>query len=90
VVPLEVRNYRASPVITRSLVEPRTEWQRRIHAVLYHDDVPHSRKLPNLRNRERIAALELPAVAPEHLTVALELIGSIDIQIGPTDPALRD
>jgi transposase len=71
------------------LVHQRTEWQQRMHAVLYHHGVPHARKLLTLANRERVAALKLPAVATERLTIALEMIDAIDVQIGPVDVALR-
>ncbi len=67
------------------LVHQRTEWQQRMHAVLYHHGVPHARKLLTLANRERVAALKLPAVAREQLTIALEMIDAIDVQIGPVD-----
>jgi len=71
------------------LVHQRTEWQQRMHAVLYHHGVPHARKLLTLANRERVAALKLPAVAREQLTIALEMIDAIELQIGPVDLSLR-
>jgi len=60
-----------------------------MHSVLFHHGVPRSRKLLTLANRERIAALTLPAAAREQLTIALEMIDAIEIQIGPVDLALR-
>ena len=72
-----------------TLVHQRTEWQQRMHSVLFHHGVPRSRKLLTLANRERIAALTLPAAAREQLTIALEMIDAIEIQIGPVDLALR-
>jgi transposase len=60
-----------------------------MHAVLYHHGVPHARKLLTLANRERIAALKLPAAAREQLTIALEMIDAIELQVGPVDLALR-
>ena len=72
-----------------TLVDQRTEWQQRMHAVLYHHGVPHARKLLTLANRERIAALKLPDAAREQLTIAFEMIDAIDVQIGPVDLALR-
>jgi len=50
--------------------------------------VPHSRKLLTLANRGRIAS-EAPAAAREQLTIAIEMIDAIEIQIGPVDLALR-
>ena len=60
-----------------------------MHAVLYHHGVPHARKLLTLANRERVAALKLPAAAREQLTIALAMIDAIELQIGPVDLALR-
>ena len=60
-----------------------------MHSVLFHHGVPRSRKLLTLANRERIAALKLPAAAREQLTIALEMIDAIEVQIGPVDLALR-
>jgi transposase len=73
----------------RTLVHQRTEWQQRMHSVLYHHGVPRSRKLLTLAKRERIAALTLPAAAREQLTIALEMIDAIEVQSGPVDLALR-
>jgi transposase len=87
--PGHLLDLRAQVRCRHTLVHQRTEWQQRMHAVLYHHGVPHARKLLTLANRERIAALELPAAAREQLTIALEMIDAIDTQIGPVDLALR-
>ena len=50
---------------------------------------PAARKLLTLANRDRIAAVKLPAAAREQLTIALEMIDAIEVQIGPVDLALR-
>jgi hypothetical protein len=70
-------------------VEQRTEWQRRMHAVLYHHGCPQSRKLLTLEKRDWIAGLKLPAAAREQLTIASEMIDAIEIQLGPFDLSLR-
>ena len=67
----------------------RTEWQRRMHSVLYHHGCPNTRKLLTRANREWIAGLELPTAAREQLTIALEMIDAIDLQAGPLDVSLR-
>ena len=89
IAPAHLLDLRARVRCRHTLVEQRTEWQQRMHAVLYHHRVPHSRKLLTLANRERIAALKLPNAAREQLTIALEMIDAIDVQIGPVDLALR-
>jgi transposase len=89
IAPAHLLDLRARVRCRHTLVEQRTEWQQRMHAVLYHHGVPHARKLLTLANRERIAALKLPAAAREQLTIALEMIDAIELQVGPVDIALR-
>src|SRR5450631_3117057 len=60
-----------------------------MQAVLYHHGAPQSRGLLKLANRERVAALKLPAAAREQLTIALQLIDAIDLQLAPFDLSLR-
>ena len=89
IAPAHLLDLRARVRCRHTLVHQRTEWQQRMHAVLYHHGVPHARKLLTLANRERVAALKLPAVAREQLTIAIEMIDAIELQIGPVDLALR-
>jgi transposase len=89
IAPAHLLDLRARVRCRHTLVEQRTEWQRRMHAVLYHHGCPQSRKLLTLEHREWIAGLRLPAAAREQLTIALELIDAIEVQLGPIDLALR-
>ena len=89
IAPAHLLDLRARVRCRHTLVHQRTEWQQRMHAVLYHHGVPHARKLLTLANRERVAALKLPAAAREQLTIAIEMIDAIELQIGPVDLALR-
>ena len=89
IAPAHLLDLRARVRCRHTLVEQRTESQQRMHAVLYHHGVGHSRKLLTLAHRERIAALKLPNAAREQLTIALEMIDAIELQIGPVDLALR-
>ena len=89
IAPAHLLDLRARVRCRHTLVHQRTEWQQRMQAVLYHHGAPHARKLLTLANRERIAALKLPAAAREQLTIALEMIDAIELQIGPVDLALR-
>jgi transposase len=90
IAPAHLLDLRARVRCRHTLVEQRTEWQRRMHAVLYHHGCPQTRKLLTLENREWIAALKLPAAAREQLTIALEMIDALDIQLGPFDLSLRE
>ncbi|HEX3831277.1 MAG TPA: IS110 family transposase [Solirubrobacteraceae bacterium] len=89
IAPAHLLDLRARVRCRHTLVEQRTQWQRRMHAVLYHHGARQSRKLLALHNREWVAGLKLPAAAREQLTIALELIDAIDIQLGRVDVALR-
>ena len=89
IAPAHLLDLRARVRCRHTLVHQRTEWQQRMHAVLYHHGVPQRRELLTLENREWLAALKLPAAAREQLTIALEMIDAIELQLGPFDLALR-
>jgi transposase len=89
IAPAHLLDLRARVRSRHTLVHQRTEWQQRMQAVLFHHGAPHSRKLLTLANRERIAAMELPAAAHEQLTIALQMIDAIDVQLRPFDLSLR-
>ena len=89
IAPAHLLDLRARVRCRHTLVHQRTEWQQRMQAVLLHHGAPHSRKLLTLANRERIAALKLPAAAHEQLTIALEMIDAVDLQLSPFDLSLR-
>ena len=89
IAPAHLLDLRARVRARHTLGEQRTEWQRRMHAVLYHHGAPQTRKLLTLANRDWMAGLALPAAAREQLTIALEMIDAIEIQLGPLDLALR-
>ena len=88
--PAHLLDLRARVRCRHTLVHQRTEWQQRMQAVLFHHGAPHSRGLLKLENRERVAALKLPAAAREQLTIALQMIDAIDLQLGPFDLSLRE
>ena len=87
--PAHLLDLRARVRSRHTLVEQRTEWQRRMHSVIYHPGCPQTRKLLTLENRGWMAELELPAAAREQITVALEMIDAIELQITPIDLDLR-
>ncbi len=89
IAPAHLLDLRARVRCRHTLVHQRTEWQQRMQAVLFHHGCPHSRKLLTLANRERLAALKLPAAALEQLTISLQMIDAIDTQLGPFDISLR-
>jgi transposase len=90
IAPAHLLDLRARVRCRHTLVHQRTEWQQRMQAVLFHHGAPHARGLLKLANRERVAALKLPAAAREQLTIALHMIDAIDVQLGPFDLSLRE
>ena len=76
--PAHILDLRARVRTRHLLSHQRTEWQQRMHAVLYHHGFPQRRNLLTLEQREWLAGLELPAAAREQLTIALSVIDAID------------
>jgi transposase len=75
--------------LRHTLSHQRTEWQQRIQAVLYHHGLPQRRDLLSLEKRQWLARARLPAAAREQVTIALEVIDALDIQLAPFDMRLH-
>ena len=88
IAPEHILDLRARARLRHTLVDQRGEWQQRIHAVLYHHGCPHHHGIGLLTAR-RVArgwtALALPSTAREQVTVALEMIDTLDTQLAPID-----
>ena len=87
--PAHILDLRARVRTRHLLSHQRTEWQQRIHAVLYHHGVPQRRDLLTIQKREWLAELTLPAAAREQLTIALSVIDALDLKLVPFDVELR-
>jgi transposase len=87
--PAHILDLRGRVRLRHTLSHQRTEWQQRIQAVLYHHGIPQRRDLLTLEKRQWLAAVKLPAAAREHVTIALEVIDALDIQLAPFDMSLR-
>jgi transposase len=88
--PEHVRQWRSRARLRNTLVGERTGWGQRIRATLYHhgvSGVPDD--LRSLAGREFLTQLTLPADATERITVALEVIDMLEIQIHQIDRDLR-
>ena len=76
--PEHILDLRAKVRLRKTLVDQRTEWLQRIHAVLFHHGVPVApgrlARLEGEHAREQLATLDLPAVAQQQITVALGII----------------
>jgi transposase len=71
--------------LRKTLVDERTAWQQRIHALLFHHGVQRPRALLTREGRAALAKLELSASAREALTVALAMIDACEVQLAPLD-----
>lgn len=87
--PAHILDLRARVRLRHTLSEQRGEWQQRIQATLYHHGCPQRRQLMVGDGRAWLAAQPLPAAARETVTVALEMIDSLDRQLAPLDKELR-
>ncbi len=86
--PAHILDLRGRVRLRHTLSDQRTEWQQRIQAVLYHHGTPQRRDLLILEKRRWLDRLRLPTAAREQVTIALEMIDALDIQLVPFDVAL--
>ncbi len=83
--PRHILDLRARVRTRHLLSHQRTEWQQRMHSVLFHQGVPHHRNLLSVASRQWLAELELSPAAREQLEVALHVIDSIEQRLTPFD-----
>src|SRR5256885_738432 len=79
--PDHILDLRTRVRLRHTLSEQRGEWQQRIQATLYHHGCPQRRRLLVGDGREWLAAQPLAAAARETVTVALQMIDSLDRQL---------
>jgi len=87
--PDHILDLRARVRLRHELGEQRTEWQQRIQAVLYHHGCPQRRSLMVGDGREWLASQPLPETAREQVTVALQMIDALSVQMAPLEKELR-
>jgi transposase len=83
--PSHLLDLRAKVRLRKTLVNQRTEWLQRIHAVLFHHGVAVEAgrlgRLEGERLDAQLAALELPEAARQQITVARALITELNAQL---------
>jgi transposase len=83
--PSHLLDLRAKVRLRKTLVNQRTEWLQRIHAVLFHHGVAVEAgrlgRLEGERLEAQLAALELPEAARQQITVARALITELNAQL---------
>jgi transposase len=81
--PDHILDLRARVRLRHALIEQHSEWQQRIQAVLYHHGCPQRRRLMEGDGRDWLAAQQLPETAREQITVALQMIDALQVQLAP-------
>ena len=90
VPPEHVRQWRSRARLRNTLVAERTSWIQRIRATLYHHGIAGAPDdLRTLAGRQFLAGLELSLDARERISVALEMIDLLEIQIATIERDLR-
>jgi transposase len=88
--PEHVRQWRSRARLRNTLVAERTSWIQRIRATLYHHGIAGAPDdLRTLAGRQFLAAVGLPLDARERISVALEMIDLLEIQISTIERDLR-
>jgi transposase len=87
--PAHILDLRAIVRLRHTVREQRGEWQQRIHSVLYHHGIPQCRNLLTLERREWLASLNVPPAGRQQITVSLQMIDALDVQLAPLDIELR-
>ena len=90
IAPDHILDLRARVRLRHTLVDDRGEWQQRMQAVLYHHGIPQApRSALTADGRAWLEQLPLPSRGREQITVALEMIDALDLQLAPLDRELR-
>ena len=91
--PAQILDLRARVRLRKALVDQRTEWLQRIHAVLFHHGVPtQAGRLGRLEGdhaREQLSRFALPPVAHRQIEVALAIVEHLNAQLHPLDLELE-
>ena len=86
--PAHVADVRAQVRLRKALMDQRTAWQQRIHAVLYHHGLPERSWLLADQGRAWLTRLELPTVARQTVDLALRTIDFLDTELDQLDATL--
>ena len=87
IAPEHILELRALVRLRKTLVDQRTEWLQRIHAVLFHHGVRLAvARLDRRDAHQQLAALELSPAAQRQITVALAIIAHVNGHLGAARP----
>jgi transposase len=86
--PTHIQEARTLIRLRQSLVEERTAWQQRIHAVAFHHGLPQERNVLAVERRKRLHDAVLPTAARRVIDVALRHIDAINTELKPLEAEL--
>lgn len=87
--PAHVLEARTRVRLYKALVDERTAWQQRMHAVLFHQGCPAPRDLLTGQGRAHLAAAELSDAGRQAIDVQLRAIGRLNLEIVPLKAELE-
>ena len=90
IAPGHILDLRETTRLRHTLAEQRSQWQQRIHAILYHHGVPKPEGgLLTVATRGWLETVELPAASRQAIAVALTQIDQLHAAIDPLDGWLK-
>jgi transposase len=90
IAPEHILELRALVRLRKTLVDQRTEWLQRIHAVLFHHAVRLAvSRLDGRDAHEQLADLDVSPAGQRQITVALAVIEHVNAQLAPLDRDLK-
>lgn len=88
--PAEIQALRDKTRLRKALVDDRTRWAQRLHALLTHEGWPcQRRRLLTGEGRRWVSSLALPPAVRAHVETLLRLIVMLDEEVGELDRELR-
>jgi transposase len=87
--PEPILELRARVRLRKALVDERTAWLERIHAVLFHHGAPRQLNVPAQKRCVWLETLDLPPAALQQLSTALAMIDHVNDRIAPIEADLR-
>ena len=87
--PSHIQDLRTLVRIRKSLVDERTAFLQRIHAILFHHGYPQERNLLAGEHRAWLEELELPQAARKSVDLSLRMIDHINEELRPIEEEIR-
>ena len=90
IAPAHILDLRETTRLRHTLTEQRTQWQQRIHAILYHHGLPKpDGGLLTVATRGWLETVELPAASRHAIAIAVTQIDQLQATIDPIDRWLK-